>query len=535
MAIFPRTFDYAPPVQRATQPVDRVTLRSVTVRWKIGIVLFIAAAVAINAVMGAALFQLFGVFTLTLYGLVVITRKILQIILARMSNHRTRLIVRKPIIDSLVMQYPHLEEAAYRILRRAMHFDDFKAAVLRLLSDTYDKLVLEGEEENTPTGLTPTFFNWEWVNLKWAQIMRESFGEGADMPYVGVVIPTYKTSKLELQRLIESLEDQTYPNIWVCIVLNENNQELKDFTARIVRKYGGKRYIRFVEPRRGKRHAMRMGFKDFLMNDSVVEYVFNVDSDSKLHPDAIANAVRLFQSDACIGCLTGNIQVSNADVNLLTKLTYHRFYFAFNVERAAQNLWYGVTCMSGAFMAVRTDLLRYILEPWSKQRFLGKHCSYGDDRHIATLTLQHGLKAAYCPDSLSYTDVPSEMPVWKLQQTRWARSAWRETILTLPWLHRLPLWIVFEVAYLAIFPFILWGILIALAYRTLAYGAEALIPYLVVVLALNLIFNGLYGMVSKHDFSFLMSPLYLFYQFAYLQPLRLWALISLNVTKWGTK
>lgn len=527
-------------VMPSTQPTLFDDLAGLAKRWKLFVVLFITLAVAVNALLGVVLFTLFGFASVTLYGVVVVVRKIVQIAFARASNAKTRRIIRAPLIAELSKAYPHVEREAYRLLRRPLHFHDFKDAVLEVLGQVYDQTMLDSLETEMPNRENgehrPGDQRLKWVHDQWRELMCRSFGQcGVDTPYVGLVIPTYKTTKLELQRLIESLEDQTYPCIYATIVLNEDSPEMKAFTARLVKKYGGERYIRFVEPRKGKRNAMRAGFADFLDDPNPVKYVFNVDSDSRLEPDAIANAVRLFESDPEIACVTGHIVVSNPDVNLLTKLTHTRFHFAFNVERAAQNLFDAVTCMSGAFMAVRSTFLREILDSWSNQMFLGQVCNYGDDRHIATLALKHGYKSCYCPDSYSWTDVPHQMPVWKKQQTRWARSAWRETIITLPFLHRLPLWIVFEVAYLMLFPFILWGVLFALGLRAMTQGWEILIPYFAVCIVVNFIFNGLYGILTTRDFRFALTPFYLFYQFVYLQPIRLWALASLDKTEWGTK
>ncbi len=528
---------HAPAFQREQDAAELIDVRPALVRWRVIAVLALVLFIGVNALLGTVLFQVVGAVSITVYGLVVLARKIVQITFARMSNYRTRRIVRQPIVDALVEEYPHLRQAAQHILGKPSHFPDFKQRIMALLEDWYDNAILhEGDEDPFVSDVPPGVVRMQWVERKWRDLMVRSFyGDGQPPRWVGLVVPTFKTSALELQRLIESLEDQTYPFIRVSIILNENNEELKAFTYRIIKKYGGGRYVRFVEPKQGKRNAMRVGFADFLDDPDPVEYIFNVDSDSRLHPDAIANAVRLMESDPHIGCITGNIKVANADMNLLTNLTYQRFFYAFDVERAAQNLWYSVTCMSGAFMGVRADLMRYILKPWSTQKFLGQACNYGDDRHLATLTLKLGLKSAYSPDSLSYTDVPHEMSVWKKQQTRWARSAWRETLITLPWVHKLPLWIVFETAYLLLFPFILWGIIASIIYRAAVNGPQLLVPYLIVVFLVNFIFYSCYAVLSTREFRFVSSPLYLLYQFRYLQPLRLWALISLDQTKWGTK
>jgi hyaluronan synthase len=520
-----------------SKPNCNVDTPTIATHWKLMVVSFIVIAVVINASLGGVLLQAFGFASITLYGAVAILRKVLQLFFARTHNHSRAYSVRKPIIDELIAMAPHLSVPARKLLTKSMHFEDFKAEVMALLSDLFDHNELDLTDhldEQIRFNLSPTYVKSQWIDITWRQLMSNSFSQLGETPYVGIVIPTYRTTKLELQRLIDSLEDQTYPNIYACIVLNEDNPELKAFAYNMVRKYGGGKYIWFVEPRTGKRNAMQKGFADFLQ-DSHVKYIFNVDSDSRLHPDAIANAVHIFESDVQIGCLTGDIRVANPNVNLLTRLTYQRYYFAFNVERAAQSYWNSVTCMSGPFMGIRSTTLREILKDWTHQIFLNKLCNFGDDRHISTLILKQGMKSVFSADSIAWTEVPEKIAVWKRQQTRWARSAWRETLITLPWIHRLPLWVVFDIIYLALFPFILWGIMLLLVYKSMIYGPQILIPYAIVTLVLTFVSNSVYGVLANKDFSYLLNPLYLIYQLIYLQPLRLWALISLDKTEWGTK
>jgi cellulose synthase/poly-beta-1,6-N-acetylglucosamine synthase-like glycosyltransferase len=500
-------------------------------------VIALVIAVFTHASFGGVLIQDVGFVSLSLYGVVATLRKILQLLFARVHNRSRSYLVRKPLIDELIDVAPYLSVPAQKLLARPLHFDEFKTEVLQLLGDFFDQNELaltEQLEEQIRFDLSPSYVRSQWIDVTWRQLMANSFRRYGEIPLVGIVIPTYRTSKLELQRLIDSIEDQTYPHIYVCIVLNENDPELKAFVSRLIVKYGGARYIWFVEPRKGKRNAMYKGFVDFLQ-DSRVKYVFNVDSDTLLHIDAIANAVRVFQSDEQIGCMTGDIRVANPHVNLLTRLTYQRYYFAFNVERAAQSFWNSVTCMSGPLMGIRSTILHEILGNWANQMFLGKLCNYGDDRHIATLVLKQGLKSVFSADSIAWTDVPDKIAVWKRQQTRWARSAWRETIITLPWMHRLPLWVIFDIAYQALFPFILWGIMLLLLYKSMVYGPQVLIPYALVTTALVFLANSVYGILVNRDFNYVLCPLYLVYQFIYLHPLRLWALISLDKTEWGTK
>jgi hyaluronan synthase len=521
-----RTF----PLENPPPTRSQIIWKWISERWKTVTGLGISLAVIVSFLGGWTFISIPGVVAVSAYGLVSILRKAMQIIYARTYIHYARLMTRKPIIDELVAAYPGLNGAAYKLLRQPTHFEHFRQEVQRLLAT----IAQEQPGLYTP-GADWTDARMAWIEGRWRQLVAGSFRTPSGTPPVGVVVPTYKTSQEELHQLVHSLASQSYPEIWVSIVINEINPEMEHFARSLAAHYGNGRFDVQIEPRKGKRHAMKRGFDRFLQEGNAFKYVFNIDSDSMIDLDTVANAVRLFEADLSIDCLTGDVRVSNPDVNLLTRLTYQRYFFAFNVERAAQSNFHAVTCMSGPFMGVRAAVLGQIVEDWANQHFLGQLCNFGDDRHISTLVLKHGGGSAYAPDSICWTDVPTKMDVWKRQQTRWARSAWRETLIMAPWLYKLPLWVVMDIIYLTLFPFILLGLIPALVIGALNEGVPYVAIHFAIVFALVLLFNSAYGAVIHRDRLFFLNPVYVLFQFRYLLPLRLWALVSLNKTEWGTK
>jgi cellulose synthase/poly-beta-1,6-N-acetylglucosamine synthase-like glycosyltransferase len=520
----------------AGRAANRATAQPAALHWKITLALSITVFVVVSLVLGITVFNLIGgAIAVTFYGVVTVLRKIVQIDFARNHNRFARLLTRKPLIEALVEAQPHLEERAYLLLRKPTQFEAFKDRVLALLGEQFDEITHPHDAANDPYAeLTRAADRQLWLENCWREMVANSFPKEA-LPLIGVVIPTYRTSHEELQELVQSLALQTYPNVRAVIVINEINEEMENFAHWLAAKYGNGRFAVLVEPRRGKRNAMQRGFQHFLDADEPFKYIFNVDSDTKIHIDAVANAVRMFEADPSVKCLTGDIRVVNGQKNLLTRLTYQRYFFAFNVERAAQSLFHAVTCMSGPFMGVRADALRLIVNAWANQYFLGRLCNFGDDRHLSTLVLQHGWGSGFCPDSICWTTVPEEVGMWKRQQTRWARSAWRETIISLPWLHRLPLWVVFDTIYLSAFPFVLVGTVTAVLLRALSSDIGYLLIHLGVVTTLLFIFHSLYGWLANRDYRYIINPVYLFHQFVWLLPLKFWALLSLHRTEWGTK
>lgn len=486
-----------------------------SLRWRLFAVLLIVVLVGLATVLGFYMEVTLGGLTIyiTAYGLIVITRKVLQLWYATQNDRRVRKQVRQSYIDAAIRLYPYLKEQFLNIDIVRLQYGDFKSKVINLVGEN-----------------------------NWPRIVANSF---TTAPAVALVSPTYKTSDEESVRLVQSVAQQTYPgDIYLEVVLNEENGPKYDFIKTLFSRFARRFLFTRVreEPTPGKRHAMELGFQASINRESV-EIVFNVDSDTALHPDAIANAVKTFQADPRIHCLTGDVRVSNPRVNLLTVLTYIRYFFAFNVERSAQSNFYAMTCLSGPFLALRKQTLADILDAWANQTFLGKTANFGDDRHLTTLVLNLGLGANYCPDSIVWTDVPTDPKVWRVQQTRWARSAWRETIIMTPWLHKLHFWTIFDVAYQALFPFILFGILASIILRAIFLALEfgilaglaSFVPYLVVVLLLTFLFQTLYGYLVKKDWRYSLSFLYIYLQYTQLQWIKLWALVTLDVTRWGTK
>src|SRR5690606_21555159 len=84
---------HAPAFQREQEAAELIDVRPVLVRWRVIAVLALVLFVGANALLGTVLFQVVGAVSITVYGLVVLARKIVQITFARMSNYRTRRIV----------------------------------------------------------------------------------------------------------------------------------------------------------------------------------------------------------------------------------------------------------------------------------------------------------------------------------------------------------------------------------------------------------------------------------------------------------
>nr|XP_023399853.1 LOW QUALITY PROTEIN: hyaluronan synthase 1 [Loxodonta africana] len=232
----------------------------------------------------------------------------------------------------------------------------------------------------------------------------------------------------------------------------------------------------------GKREVMYTAFK--ALGDSV-DYVQVCDSDTRLDPMALLELVRVLDEDPHVGAVGGDVRILNPLDSWVSFLSSLRYWVAFNVERACQSYFHCVSCISGPLGLYRNNLLQQFLEAWYNQKFLGTHCTFGDDRHLTNRMLSMGYATNYMCGLL-----PAKSPALAtMNQSGWGTSGRRKLAAN----------------YVPVLPLALWALLLlgglvrsvvqeatadwsgpsraAEAYH-LAAGAGAYVGYWVVMLTL---------------------------------------------------
>ncbi|KAB0392252.1 hypothetical protein E2I00_010201, partial [Balaenoptera physalus] len=125
------------------------------------------------------------------------------------------------------------------------------------------------------------------------------------------------------------------------------------------------------------------------LGDSV-DYVQVCDSDTRLDPVALLELVQVLDEDPRVGAVGGDVRILNPLDSWVSFLSSLRYWVAFNVERACQSYFHCVSCISGPLGLYRNNLLQQFLEAWYNQKFLGTHCTFGDDRHLTNRMLSMG-------------------------------------------------------------------------------------------------------------------------------------------------
>lgn len=289
----------------------------------------------------------------------------------------------------------------------------------------------------------------------------------------------------------------------------------------------------FSQPHGHKRTAMFTAFAMSLWALKTRDAVFTTDSDTLVQDNGLDEMLTLLRSQPDIGGVTADVKIWNRAEGLLTRLCAARYWFAFNIERACQSMWRCVGCLSGPMSMYRSSDLETILGPWNLQTFGGKHTTFGDDRHLTNQLLAHGLKTRYTHRTWCDSESPTTFVRWVAQQTRWSKSFFREAFwFPASFAYQSP-WMLVEMTIQTLYPFIL----IATAFHLLfdASDANKWRPLIWLVTMFGIaFFKCLVALFICWDPWLLLFACYGFIYFFGLLPSKVWALLTMNSTGWGT-
>ena len=272
-------------------------------------------------------------------------------------------------------------------------------------------------------------------------------------PSVTVVVPAYNEDPGLLHRCLLSIDRQDYPQVDV-VVVDDGSHNVSDVIP-VHDDFSTGRFRVVLRPENtGKRNCQAVVF-----NESKSDIIVTIDSDTILAPDGIRKIVRRFEDEE-VGAVTGNVAVINQRKNLLTRLIAYRYWTAFNQERAAQSLFGVVMCASGPFSAYRRTIIDQVKESYVKQVFLGRTCTFGDDRHLTNLVLSLGHRVVYDEAAVAHTLVPESLGAYLKQQIRWSKSFYREILWTAKFAHKRNAYMAVDLTLQTIMPFALLAALV---------------------------------------------------------------------------
>ena len=343
-------------------------------------------------------------------------------------------------------------------------------------------------------------------------------------PLISIIIPTYNEQPDYLEKCIES------------IINADGNKEIyiidagsKDKTTKKILKDLKVKYpeliIHSFKENSGKRKAHEYAFKK-----AKGEFLVTIDSDTIVNKDAFTNLIRPF-SDKKVGAITGNIKVYNRNDNIISKMISARYWSAFNFERNSLSNWCIVTCCSGPLSAYRKEYVMPILKEYSNQMFLGKECTYGDDRALTRLILKD-YDIVFARNSIAYTGCPTKLKDFLKQQIRWKKSWFRETYLTTKFMWKRSKLLSWEIFITTILPFL--GLFVRLSLIISFFIYPIILLYYIMTIIIMAIIRNMY-MLFENPREFIYSIPYAFIHETLIFWLYPIALIQLNDTGWGTR
>lgn len=282
-----------------------------------------------------------------------------------------------------------------------------------------------------------------------------------------------------------------------------------------------------TQPHKGKREVIYTAYK--ISEATGVNFFLNTDSDTTIDPTALSEMVLMAKDNPAVGAVAGGLKIFNAN-NWLSKLSSSRYILAFNIERASQSYHGVVNCISGPLGLYRVASVSDLMDQWVDQVFMGVKCTFGDDRHLTNMMLSTGQEVLYTHRAIAFTETPEEYSRFVAQQTRWAKSFWREMYLQTGWVTN-HWYMMVEMVYSIVFP-----VLIAVTIVQVIFMREwsSHLAIAVVTMMLPLIRCTVVYLALGCDPIVFISVLYPVLYFTTLLPVKFVALLTINDNKWGT-
>jgi len=220
-------------------------------------------------------------------------------------------------------------------------------------------------------------------------------------PLVSILIPAYNEQEIILDAIHGAL-NQRYPNFEV-IVIDDGSTDLTSHLAastsiRLVR----------VERNRGKAAALNRG-----LAAARGEVIVTCDADSYLDADALRHLVPLL-AEPGIGGVAGQVRLFHPE-GWLRRFQVMEYDYGQGLIKQAQ--WTTTGCVlvaPGPVSAYRADVLRSVGGVPDD--------TLTEDFDLTLKVLANGLRVAYQPRAVAYTEAPRTDAELRRQRIRWARG-----------------------------------------------------------------------------------------------------------------
>lgn len=351
-------------------------------------------------------------------------------------------------------------------------------------------------------------------------------------PRLSVIIPAYNEGAMVL-KAIELVARAEYPreNLEILVVDDGSTDDTWSFICR-----AAETYPELVTPlrharNRGKREALALAFRT-----ARGEVFVTLDSDSVVAPNALLALVGPLR-DPRIGAVAGKVLVYNRDAGIIPRMLHVRYVLSFDLLRSIESVYRTVYCCPGALTALRAAAVRPLLDRWQNQRFLGRGCTFGEDRAMTNYLLEAGYDTAYQRSAVVRTVVPTDFVKLAKMLLRWERSAVREEIRFARIVWRRPL----PICLIAVFDRFVINFRHPIFYTSLGLlvflGADhpSMVIRTLTAMGFVSLFNTLYFLRSERSLDFLYGVLYAYFSAFTLFWIYPYAVLTVRARSWLTR
>lgn len=237
-------------------------------------------------------------------------------------------------------------------------------------------------------------------------------------PEITLIIPVYNSADT-LRSCMDSVAESTYPVERISLMLVDNGS--KDNSFEVYQKYQGEHpemNVKWFNAKQGKSKALNMA-----LFNSDGKYIIHIDSDGKLHPDAIMNMVKRFEGNKNVHCMTGAVltdpelidEEKRLWMRIVKKLELMEYAQAFLAGRNYEAELNSIFTLSGAFSAFRKSTIL-------KTQLYNTE-TVCEDTHV-TFQIRYLLKKKIdiCENALFFVDPIESINKLYVQRQRWQRG-----------------------------------------------------------------------------------------------------------------
>lgn len=261
-----------------------------------------------------------------------------------------------------------------------------------------------------------TLSPWNEIRLKHRKKILQSMHAAAPYkPRVSVIVPAWN-EEVGIITTVAALLKSTYTNMEILVIDNAST----DNTARNVmkfiadhkrkqKKYRGATPIKIFysyEGKQGKGNALNNG-----LAIARGDILLSIDADCYVPPQTVANFVRYFE-DPTIMAAVGNVRIGNTET-IIGVVQYLEFLFSFYFKKA-ESLVNSIYIIGGAAGAFRKEIFEKV-GPYSTTNIT-------EDIEMSVRIQGNGMRIAYAPDALVFTEGAVTLAGLMKQRLRWKRG-----------------------------------------------------------------------------------------------------------------